>query len=429
MADHGRGPEATTLTQKYKSAMHKISHPLGVADARALLHIYNTPAALNRFESEEEREEYMRALEYFRTYSSVVPYISEDIRELEKRTAGLESELGRQGQTLRVRHNALLVLATVRVVSVLACAWLAWSTLRRADTAAVAFAETLGEAVKQLQARDGCPNSSNWSTVACRVAEADVDRLVEALWAAQNVSAPQRQAAEAGGEADDGYTPRYALLLGAATPHTGPCVPLAHDSEEIDVGELRNSVRYHLTVGQAAASDKRLSYLTAAHVGSPYCYAVINTNYSHKLRYRNDEALVEMFNPTIVGVSTESLVRSRERHHECERSAIYIRYETIWVRYEDASGRVIERRFDGPLSYEVQHIAELHAGRFRCYDDLKDAVAAAIDLSIARNAAPHPHHHHHPQHDQIRWELPAAQGPPELSDSSTRDDPRATIVE
>ena len=157
-------------------------------------------------------------------------------------------------------------------------------------------------------------------------------------------------------------------------------------------------MRYYLTAG-SGATEKKLSYLTSTHLGMPYCYAIVNTDYSRAIKYRNDDALVEMFNPMIFGVSVDSLVQSRERHHECERSSIYVRYETIWVRYEDAKGKRMERRFDGPLAYEMQHIAELQAGRFRCYDDIKDAVASAIDQSLVRNIAPY-------KRDQVRWELP-----------------------
>lgn len=200
----------------------------------------------------------------------------------------------------------------------------------------------------------------------------------------------------------EAYAPMFQLLLGTATPYTRACSPLTPKSSAEEVGfnveDLRNSVRYYLATSGAGKGDRRLSYLSAIHVDVPYCYCVVNTDYSRNIRYLNDDALVEMFNPRIVGYAHSRLVRSRERHHECERPAAYIRSETVWVRYEDATGKQLERRFDGPLAYELQHIAELHSGEFRCHEELKEAIERAVEQSIVRNISPY-------VPNQLRWDL------------------------
>lgn len=202
----------------------------------------------------------------------------------------------------------------------------------------------------------------------------------------------------------EAYAPMFQLLLGTATPYTRACSPLTPKSSAEEVGfnveDLRNSVRYYLATSGAGKGDRRLSYLSAIHVDVPYCYCVVNTDYSRTIKYLNDDALVEMFNPRIVGYAHSRLVRSRERHHECERPAAYIRSETVWVRYEDATGKQLERRFDGPLAYELQHIAELHSGEFRCHEELKEAIERAVEQSIVRNISPY-------MPNQLRWELPS----------------------
>ncbi len=154
--------------------------------------------------------------------------------------------------------------------------------------------------------------------------------------------------------------PRY-TLLGTATPTFRSCTPIRPgstlESDGFDQEELRDSLRYHLLYG-----SPKLSSVCAIHVGMPYCYCLMSVP---------GDGVIELHNPIAAGYTVSHFIESRERHLECERSAIIKRYKTVWINYQDAKGvKVAGRRFDDRQAIDVQHILELNKGHFRCTEEM-----------------------------------------------------------
>jgi peptide deformylase len=401
-------------------------------DALANMHFYASMITLGKV-PEANKDEYDLWLKRFEQYAAVVPHvrvdldkacvalsnqIAENFEQLDKQSTARRDELKSalldkvgalstdlkrdldsrersirgQWQGLQVMGSGLmLLLVFIAAVCLGSTLWL-HSTMETRISLAVSQSvqQALNDVLLQIPPPPEC-------------APTIVEPPHEIVSAPSNSTTFAAPTTPSSMEAE-AYAPMFQLLLGTATPYTRACSPLTPKSSAEDVGfnveDLRNSVRYYLATSGAGKGDRRLSYLSAIHVDVPYCYCVVNTDYSRNIKYLNDDALVEMFNPRIVGYAHSRLVRSRERHHECERPAAYIRSETVWVRYEDATGKQLERRFDGPLAYELQHIAELHSGEFRCHEELKEAIERAVEQSIVRNISPY-------MPNQLRWELPS----------------------
>lgn len=413
------------------------------ADALTCLHLYSSMIALGKV-TESTREEYDIWLKRFERYAAVVPHVRDDLdkactalsaqiaencEQLDRRAAARYEEWGAAAgrssearcakicssieelkQSLDARDRAIWgrwKLPHVAAASVIVLLFFAagfglgantwqYSTLqdRISRSVAAGVGRALDDAVLRFPPAADCTQVS---------AEASTKYSNSTLAAVTSATIPPTPPTTQAQVEADAYAPVFQLLLGTSTPYARACSPLTPKSTPEELGflveDLRNSVRYYLAASGAGKGDRRLSYLSAIHVDVPYCYCVVNTDYSRSIKYLNDEALVEMFNPRIVGYAHSRLVRSRERHHECERPAAYIRSETVWVRYEDPTGKQMERRFDGPLAYELQHIAELHSGEFRCHEELKEAIERAVEQSIVRNISPY-------TPNQLRWELP-----------------------
>ncbi len=154
--------------------------------------------------------------------------------------------------------------------------------------------------------------------------------------------------------------PRYALIKGEL-PLLQQCVRLkpplddGHLSGGVPMADLAYSIAYHLE----HATEQRLRTLCAIHLDLPYCYCAI----AHA---SDNESLLELFNPRLVGYSHSARALVQEMRPGCTRSAWIERFKVVWLRYEDASGATHERRFDGVLAYEAQHILELSEGDTSC---------------------------------------------------------------
>lgn len=332
---------------------------------------------------------YLTALKHYHKHVAVVPFVSERIKSLGQEVCESRAILQRQ-------HLIIVGIVFLWILTAVLCIGITWGMHQRHERQVNATLTSLIITMQHLVL-----SQPPRTTETCQLSP-EVMETITTLASGANIPPQPIPVPVPKDLIEDSYLPKFPLLLGAATPYAGSCTPLDPKATIEDVGfsvtDLRNTMRHYLS--SSAKTERKLSYLSAVHVGRPMCYSIVNTDYSRAIKYRNDDALIEMFNPRIVGYSHEQLVQSRERHHECERSGIYIRYETVWVRYEDATGKSLERRFDGPLAYELQHIAELHLGKFRCYDEIRDAIASAVENTLGRNVAPY-------RGEQVRWELPA----------------------
>ncbi len=149
--------------------------------------------------------------------------------------------------------------------------------------------------------------------------------------------------------------PIYPLM--SELPLIEHCVPVTFPipevmAHQISYSDLSYALHYH--------QDHVVPPVCAIHVGLPYCYCVMRDNVS--------APHVDMFNPRLVGYSLgdEGMAMVQESGLACPRLAWLIRFRVVWIRYQDTTGMTVERRFDRPLAYEIQHLLELLAGDTSC---------------------------------------------------------------
>lgn len=154
--------------------------------------------------------------------------------------------------------------------------------------------------------------------------------------------------------------PRYALVKGEL-PLLQQCFKIHAPVEGgmlsggIPMEDLAYSLAYHLKHN----ADQKIRVLCAIHVSLPYCYCVM-------AGVSDNETLLELYNPRIVGYSHSSRAMVQELRIGCTRIAWIERFKVVWLRFEDAQGITHERRFDGVLAYEAQYALELNEGDTSC---------------------------------------------------------------
>lgn len=371
------------LAQENIRAMLKPKVTLTRADSIALLNSYESLLNLaGQRMTDTTREQYSKALEQFRCWVATVPHIDERLATRLQNTEALLTDLRRDTETafcvLIVMCSVTLVVCIGTLLSVLYLAVLQ----RRASMASLAV-------------------------------------VVNATM--PSPSAPRVVVTTDNPKHDPPLPPRY-HLLGLSTPFAASCDPIYPHSQTEELGfdldDLRYSLRYALLHG-----EQRISAVNAIHIGFPYCYTAINTNYSGGqpwYHHPSDDPVVEMFNLRLAGYTPENRSRVREKHIECDRSEWFVRFKSIWVQYEDATGRTVERRFDGPMAFELQHMIELNLGRFRCNERQREELSKEIHYALARatrDARPYEEKH-------LDWILP----PPTFSTEGSSPPPKTAQV-
>jgi hypothetical protein len=169
--------------------------------------------------------------------------------------------------------------------------------------------------------------------------------------------------------------------------------------QHISGNDIRNGTAFEGTVSLSQLRDDLLIHihmtdsplLCAQHVGLPLCYCVKRLDPLATVGPRPSRgAYEELFNINLYSMTVNTQHNSHEEPYECERDYWCYRFDFVWASYQDASGAVIKRKFEGLDSDLLQYAMEvLYNLPSRC-----GAADATMILSAffdqAANVAPVP---------------------------------------
>lgn len=170
--------------------------------------------------------------------------------------------------------------------------------------------------------------------------------------------------------------------------NSGECIAVTPDEihsgkllgGRVSLIEIRTSLLYHL-------ASKRITAVCAQHIGVLACYCVLDMRFPDGAKQNTTLAgsrtfmdlfrpgdYLEIFNPTIVGLSRNRALQVQEKNVFCQKSYFAKRFETIAVEFLDSNGDLWERNFRGVHSFNLQHAAEIQRGISGCRDSAADEL-------------------------------------------------------